>query len=157
MKLNKTAIAALTAAASSSCMPVRGFSLNGPFNSHKVVATAFPKASRIRGISTSTALPMVFDKIFSSIGGGGGGGYSSKIDYSVIPYPVPELAAIAMEDKVPEEMVRNGKTYKLATFAGGCFWGLELAYQRVPGVEYTAVGYTHGAEKEPTYSAVCAG
>jgi hypothetical protein len=31
---------------------------------------------------------------------------------------------------------------KLATFAGGCFWGLELAYQRVPGVVSTSVGYT---------------
>lgn len=94
---------------------------------------------------------MIFDKIFS------GGAYSSKIDYSAIPYPVPELAAVALEDKVPEEMERNGKTYKLATFAGGCFWGLELAYQRVPGVAYTAVGYTQGPEKEPTYNAVCAG
>ena len=103
---------------------------------------------------------MVFDKIFSSLGGGGsssGGGYSNKIDYSAIPYPVPELASVAMEGSVPEEMERNGKVYKLATFAGGCFWGLELAYQRVPGVEYTAVGYTQGAEQGPTYGEVCAG
>src|SRR5688572_17892308 len=33
---------------------------------------------------------------------------------------------------------------QVATFAGGCFWGLELAFQRVPGVTGTAVGYTHG-------------
>jgi len=31
-----------------------------------------------------------------------------------------------------------------ATFAAGCFWGLELAFQRVSGVVYTAVGYTQG-------------
>jgi peptide-methionine (S)-S-oxide reductase len=30
----------------------------------------------------------------------------------------------------------------LATFAGGCFWGLELQMQRVPGVVKTSVGYT---------------
>jgi peptide-methionine (S)-S-oxide reductase len=96
---------------------------------------------------------MIFDKLF----GGGGGGYAAKIDYTAIPYPVPELASAALEGKAPEQMERNGKTYKLATFAGGCFWGLELAYQRVPGVEYTGVGYTQGPETEPTYSAVCAG
>jgi peptide-methionine (S)-S-oxide reductase len=54
-------------------------------------------------------------------------------------------------------MEKNGKTYQLATFAGGCFWGLELAFQRVTGVEYTGVGYTQGRESEPNYDAVCAG
>jgi len=46
---------------------------------------------------------------------------------------------------------------KLATFAGGCFWGLELAYQRVPGVVSTQVGYTQGAVRSPTYDDVCSG
>ncbi len=46
---------------------------------------------------------------------------------------------MAMDGDAGDEMVRNGKTYKLATFAGGCFWGLELFYQRIPGVEYTGV------------------
>lgn len=40
---------------------------------------------------------------------------------------------------------------------GGCFWGIELALQRVQGVEYTAVGYTQGPEKFPSYNNVCAG
>jgi len=46
---------------------------------------------------------------------------------------------------------------KLATFAGGCFWGLELAYQRVPGVVKTSVGYTQGKSPNPTYDEVCMG
>ncbi|GFR49326.1 hypothetical protein Agub_g11352 [Astrephomene gubernaculifera] len=46
---------------------------------------------------------------------------------------------------------------KLATFAGGCFWGLELAYQRVPGVTSTSVGYTGGPDPKPTYDSVCSG
>lgn len=46
---------------------------------------------------------------------------------------------------------------QLATFAGGCFWGLELAYQRVPGVVTTSVGYTDGTVANPTYDAVCMG
>lgn len=44
-----------------------------------------------------------------------------------------------------------------ATFAAGCFWGLELAFQRVSGVAYTAVGYTHGQQDDPTYEEVCSG
>ncbi|KAG1674721.1 hypothetical protein FOA52_013556 [Chlamydomonas sp. UWO 241] len=46
---------------------------------------------------------------------------------------------------------------KLATFAGGCFWGIELAYQRVPGVTATSVGYTQGQKLNPTYEEVCSG
>ena len=45
----------------------------------------------------------------------------------------------------------------LATFAGGCFWGIELAFQRVPGVLKTEVGYTQGTTKNPTYEQVCTG
>ncbi|DBA78416.1 hypothetical protein WJX79_010510 [Trebouxia sp. C0005] len=45
----------------------------------------------------------------------------------------------------------------IATFAGGCFWGVELAFQRVPGVTKTSVGYTAGHDKAPTYNSVCSG
>ena len=46
---------------------------------------------------------------------------------------------------------------EIATVAGGCFWGLELAYQRLPGVVKTSVGYTAGQVPNPTYEAVCSG
>ena len=46
---------------------------------------------------------------------------------------------------------------KMATFAGGCFWGLELAFQRVAGVTATSVGYTDGPDPAPTYESVCSG
>lgn len=36
-----------------------------------------------------------------------------------------------------------------ATFAGGCFWGIELSFQRVPGVLHTEVGYTQGHTENP--------
>ena len=42
-------------------------------------------------------------------------------------------------------------------WAGGCFWSVELAYQRLPGVVSTSVGYTQGKTKNPTYDEVCSG
>ncbi|KAL7138817.1 hypothetical protein ABFS83_09G007900 [Erythranthe nasuta] len=46
---------------------------------------------------------------------------------------------------------------ELAQFAAGCFWGVELTFQRLEGVVKTEVGYSQGNIHDPNYELVCTG
>jgi peptide methionine sulfoxide reductase msrA/msrB len=59
----------------------------------------------------------------------------------------------------PAEVVREShpQDAAVATFAGGCFWCTEAAFQETPGVFNAISGYAGGAEFDPTYEAVYTG
>ena len=70
---------------------------------------------------------------------------------SMLPLLVAAANAWPRDDRLYAEEER-------VLFAGGCFWSVELAFQRVPGVIRTAVGYAGGHTLSPvTYQAVVTG
>ena len=88
----------------------------------------------------------------------GGASESLGVDYDGLPdHPhsfAKEAARYALDATVPSHSAAG---YELATFAGGCFWGVELFFRSLHGVVTTAVGYSQGSTPFPSYLQVCGG
>ena len=66
-------------------------------------------------------------------------------------------AAPAAPKGGPTSPVSKPETSAIATFAAGCFWCVEAAFEKVEGVLDVVSGYTGGERKNPTYEEVSSG
>jgi len=84
---------------------------------------------------------------------------------SLLPSKSEALQGRAEEVEVPDEHFLKGTPIKgpypegldQAVFGMGCFWGVEKKFWLLDGVYTTAVGYSGGFTKNPTYREVCTG
>lgn len=139
--LNSLALAAAPPSSFSPLIP--SLSLSRPFL--PTLPARLPSASKPRSFphtawSTSSYRPPM--NILSKLGFGTRAPDPSSMDSSIAQGP---------DDDVP------APGQQFAQFGAGCFWGVELAFQRATGVTKTEVGYTQGFLHNPTYEDVCTG
>ncbi|NOY61903.1 MAG: peptide-methionine (S)-S-oxide reductase MsrA [Gammaproteobacteria bacterium] len=87
---------------------------------------------------------------------------SAHLFYLLLPmaiFPLTSTTTLHANETVPQDRssAAISTTIKEATFAGGCFWCMEHAFDEVSGVLTTTSGYTGGESKNPTYKQVSAG
>ncbi|XP_051137936.1 peptide methionine sulfoxide reductase A1-like [Andrographis paniculata] len=80
------------------------------------------------------------------------GGWLNKLGFGARS-AATESSSIAQG--VDDDLAAPGQEF--AQFGAGCFWGVELAFQRVSGVTRTEVGYSQGYLHNPRYEDVCSG
>lgn len=66
-----------------------------------------------------------------------------------------EQKEVTVSRQADPKTIQHLEKYPAATFAGGCFWGVEHNFRRIPGVLETKVGFMGGRTDNPTYKQVC--
>mmetsp|Transcript_37206 Transcript_37206/g.43287 ORF Transcript_37206/g.43287 Transcript_37206/m.43287 type:complete len:273 (-) Transcript_37206:393-1211(-) len=129
------------------------------FNYNNLQVSAF---SGLSSTSGGVTVPQFYSEIVSPLA-------QISAHYASINQKVPvdldmelpehDSLALILKEQLDDQRARTNMNpvTMTATFAGGCFWGIQLAFDREPGVLATCVGYTQGNpdSKYPTYSAVC--
>jgi peptide-methionine (S)-S-oxide reductase len=118
-------------------------SLSKNFSLSRLPHHTFTKPTRRRN-----SLPLITMNILNKLGFGGG--FKSS--------PVPSTSdntSSSIPQGPDDDVPAPGQQF--AQFGAGCFWGVELALQRVPGVTKTEVGYSQGFLHNPTYEDICSG
>ncbi|HYH95600.1 peptide-methionine (S)-S-oxide reductase MsrA [Hyalangium sp.] len=70
---------------------------------------------------------------------------------------LPKKEAAPASPAAPAPAKKEEPKLATATFAGGCFWCMELPFDKTPGVISTTSGYTGGTKADPTYEQVSDG
>jgi peptide methionine sulfoxide reductase msrA/msrB len=83
----------------------------------------------------------------------------NSLSLEFVPAGTGEAAAVGGEAPAAGEVVASAgrDASSTAYFAGGCFWGVEHAFQSVDGVSSVRSGYMGGDTDDPTYREVCGG
>lgn len=85
------------------------------------------------------------------------------ISYVVKKYLNQQMELVPSEELKTQEQAENGEAAEEGVeeetgyFAGGCFWGVEYAFGKLPGVISVESGYQQGHLENPTYRQVCSG
>jgi len=138
-----------------SLLSARTVSLSSALHSLSTQSAGSAKQSSLRRGSTLLGAPLVLkntavNKVVKNVGMPLASFFSFGASNNTAVEADPR--AQAADDDKP-----SAPNLQFASFGAGCFWGIELAYQRVPGVYKTEVGYTGGLTHAPSYQDVCSG
>lgn len=84
---------------------------------------------------------------------------ASKLGSILVLGVLPIIAAMLWSPEIWSKCGEKEMKKELSSiyFAGGCFWGVEEFFSRIPGVERTEAGYAQSRVENPDYRAVCSG